>query len=167
MRLEEIRRGCIAVAAAVAAVAADHAVAQVPAAIEAGLDSGAVVELDGQVYSRARGVRRHASHQVDRRLVLVATESAANHLCRFSPRPGQRLEARLTGVAVVENRSDGDGAVVTIRLPVQSPECVIRSDEEARPARAPAEAGPSPLAPRPAPTSQAGGIIVREYKVDY
>ena len=96
-------------------------------AIPSGLAPGAVAVVDGFVFARARGPLRDSMAPLQSFLASRASFYAARSLCQYTPTPDTRLDATLTGVSVVEARSEGDQLTVTVRLPLQRPDCVVRS----------------------------------------
>ena len=96
-------------------------------AVPSGLAPGAVVAVDGFVFARARAPLRDPLAPLQTILASRASFYAARWLCQYTPTPDTRLDATLTGVGVVDSRSEGDQLTVTVRLPMQRPDCVVRS----------------------------------------
>ncbi len=96
-------------------------------AIPSGLAPGAAAVVDGFVFARARAPLRDSMAPLQSFLASRASFYAARSLCQYTATPDTRLDATLTGVSVVEARSEGDQLTVTVRLPLQRPDCVVRS----------------------------------------
>lgn len=132
-------------------------------AVPAGLAPGQVVRVDGYVFARASGPLRDPSVPLQSLLASRASAQAARWLCQYTASPATRLDATLARVSVVEVRQEGDQLAVTIRLPMQTPECMVRAALPSEPASglgSPAGvAGASGLQPSSA-------ITVRQYEVD-
>lgn len=112
---------------AITALAGLPPLARAQPAIPPGLAPGAVAVVDGFVFARARAPVRDSMAPLQSFLASRASFYAARSLCQYTPTPDTRLDATLTGVSVVEARSEGDQLTVTVRLPVQRPDCVVRS----------------------------------------
>lgn len=144
----------------VVAAAAGWGVLQAPLghaqpAIPSGLAPGGVAVVDGHLFARARAPMRDAQAPLQSLLATRASFYAARYLCQYTPTPDTRLEAPLARVSVVEARTEGDQLTVTIRLPMQRPDCVVRSLPPAQPALDAAEAGAPPPSVAPAATQSA------------
>lgn len=118
-------------------------------AIPASLAPGSVAVVDGFVFARARGPIRDPLAPLQSFLASRASFNAARWLCQYTPTPDTRLDATLTGVSVVEARSEGDQLTVTVRLHMQRPDCVVRSVPPNTPSGAPDQSADLPLAYQP------------------
>ena len=118
-------------------------------AIPSGLAPGAVAVVGGFVFARARGPIRDPLAPLQSFLASRASFNAARWLCQYTPTPDTRLDATLTGVSVVEARSEGDQLTVTVRLQMQRPDCVVRSVPPNTPSGAPELSADLPSAYQP------------------
>lgn len=83
--------------------------------------------VDGYVFARARAALRDSAVPLQSLLASQASSYAARWLCQYTPEPGTRLDAALVRVSVVEARQQGDTLSVTVRLPLQRPDCQVRA----------------------------------------
>ncbi len=120
-------RGALAACVVVGGSGLLPSIAQAQPAIPAGLASGGVAVVDGHVFARARAPMRDPQAPLQSLLATRASFYAARWLCQYTPTPDTRLEAPLGGVSVVESKTEGDQLTVTIRLPLQRPDCVVRA----------------------------------------
>ena len=122
---------------------------QAQPAIPSGLAPGAVALVDGYVFARARAPLRDPLAPLQSMLASRASFYAARWLCQYTPTADTRLDAALARVSLVEARPEGDQLTVTIRLPMQRPDCVVRSvpPQQAEPPDTGACSGYSTLAP--------------------
>lgn len=149
--------------AAVLAVAALLPVAAMAQpAVPPGLVPGAVIQVDGYVFARAAAPLRDGVAPLQSLLATRASAYAARWLCQYTPTPGTRLEAPLARVSVVDVRQEGEQLSVAIRLPLQRPECVVRS---LPPPEAPGGLSSNPAAPGGG-LQPASGLTVREHEID-
>ncbi len=138
-------------------------VAQAQPAVPTGLAPGAVMVIDGFIFAKASAPLRDPGVPLQSLLASRASYNVARWLCQYTPAPGTRLEAPLTRVSVVESRQDGDTLAVTVRLPVQRPECIVRAAPP-EPVALPSAQGAAPGAlPGAAPGAT---FTVREYPID-
>lgn len=130
-------------------------------AIPSGLVPGGVAVVDGYVFARAGAPVRDSLAPLQSLLATRASFYAARWLCQYTPTPDTRLEAPLARVSTVEAKTEGDQLTVTIRLPMQRPDCVVRTlPPSPPPSQEPTDAGASSaystLAPYSPPNSVPG-----------
>lgn len=93
-----------------------------------------VTEVNGQIYVRVMEQRRGNLQPIESLLVHRATTMAAHTLCQYTPKPNQRLEAKLQGVTLIHSKeSDQRVREVVIRLKKQKPECIVQTIASAPP----------------------------------
>lgn len=124
-----------------------------------------IVERDGRLTLRLVGRRSTALQPLERQLTLRAAESLAEHLCRYKPRPGTRLQARLNGLQVVHSVESNGVLELVVELAVQQPRCEVLTVDRVAPAppmRAEGKAGNSLVAPmeNPARPLDATTVVV-------
>lgn len=118
--------------------------AQVPDDVRGRLGRDGVVTTDAWVFASATGTLRGTREGEEQRQATRAMSLIARSLCRFEPGPGRRLEAGVTGFAMVSSIQRGRDVEVIMKAPLQSPSCkvtVIEIKQEA-------PATPSNLAPK-------------------
>lgn len=113
--------------------AVGHSQTPPSSAFLAGLPFNEVTESDGQIYVRLRDQRRGASQALERQLIGRATVLAGHWLCKFTPKPNQRLETNLQGVNLIYS-AEVDGILdVVIRLKKQKPDCIVQPRDSTDP----------------------------------
>jgi hypothetical protein len=118
--------------------------AQVPDDVRERLGRDGVVMTDAWVFASASGPMRGSREGDEQRQATRAMSAIARSLCKFEPGPGRRLEAGVTGFAMVSSIQRGRDLEVIMRAPVQSPSCKV-TIMEIKPETPPA---PSNLMPK-------------------
>ena len=141
--------------------------AQAQPAIPASLAPGGVAVVDGYVFARARAPMRDPQAPLQSLLATRASFYAARWLCQYTPTPDTRLEAPLARVSTVEAKTEGDQLTVTIRLPMQRPDCVVRTLPPPQPAAPEAtDAGAQSAYPTLAPYAPPPGAAPRQSEIN-
>lgn len=144
----------------------NHAVQSLPP----GTGEVSISHHEGYWLVNVSAVRRAVNQPIESLLVSRATEVAAQRLCNFTDKPGLRLEAKLSGVAMTSSSQVGEMFSVTVRVPEQRPQCRVLVVEQRLPAgNTPDEPPAAREPPQPVvpPASSSRSTIVREFKVEY
>ena len=71
--------------------------------------------------------RQVARQALELQMSLRGRELLAQHLCRFTPVPGKRLETILRGVQVVHSSEQEGWMELTLEVPIQTVNCEIKA----------------------------------------
>jgi hypothetical protein len=118
--------------------------AQVPEDVKDRLGRDGVVITSNWIFASASGPIRGSREVDEQRHATKAMSAIARSLCKFEPGPGRRLEAGITGFAMVSAIQRGRDLEVVMRAPVQSPSCKVTVIE----IKPETPASPSNLAPK-------------------
>ena len=124
--------------------------------LQARLSREGVVRDGATYFARATGTLRGSFDVEQDRLATRAMLMLARVMCGFEPSPGKRLEADISGFAMVSSVQRGREIDVVLRAPVQTPACRVVSTEVAAPAASPSATAPIVSAADPSVTRDAG-----------
>lgn len=99
--------------------------AQVSSEVRERLGSNGVTKAGQWIYASASGLQRGTREGTEEFLATKAMRSIAHALCNFDPSPSARLEAEISGLTMVSNEMRGQGILVTMRAPLQNPNCRV------------------------------------------
>lgn len=99
--------------------------AQVPDDVRYRLSRDGVVITDAWIFASASGPMRGSLEGDEQRQATRAMSAIARSLCKFEPGPGRRLDAGVTGFAMVSSIQRARDLEVIMRAPIQSPSCKV------------------------------------------